>query len=71
MVSNRLVGLSGSIGCLELCRRYVAEVAVEPPVVVPVGPSQGGQLDVFGAVPGALSGLVDEFGLVEADDGLG
>ena len=39
-------------------------------MVVPVHPGEGGQLDVCGAVPGALAGPSDQFALVEADDGL-
>ena len=57
MVSNRLVvGSSGSVGRLELCGRDIAEVGVKALVVVPVHPSQCGQLDVGGAVPGSLVG---------------
>ena len=40
-------------------------------MVVPVDPSEGGELDVCGAVPGALVGPSDQFAFVEADDGLG
>ena len=49
MVSNRVaVGLLGSVErCFELGGRDVTEVAVQPGVVVPVHPSQGGQFDVF------------------------
>ena len=72
MVSNQcVVGLSASVGLLELRRRGVAEVAVEALVVVPVHPAQGGQFDVVDAAPGAPGGAADQFGLVEADDGLG
>ena len=115
MVSNQcVVGLSASVGLLELRRRGVAEVAVEALVVVPVHPAQGGQFDVvdagiisttpsadFGTAVAwpdstaraaasaspesdlpllrrarhrrgwAPGGAADQFGLVEADDGLG
>ena len=72
LVSNQCtVGLSGTVGLFELCRRYVAEVAVEALVVVPVHPAQGGEFDVVDAAPRALVGSADEFGLVETDDGFG
>ena len=40
-------------------------------MVVPVHPSQGGELYVCAVVPGPLVGAADELGFVEADDGLG
>src|SRR5581483_6788217 len=43
--------------------------AVEAPVVEPVDPLEGGELDVVDGAPGASSS--DQFGLVEADGGLG
>ena len=71
LVSNRcVVGSSGSVGRLELCWRDISEVGVKALVVVPVHPSQCGQLDVGGAVPGSLVGSADQLGLVEADDAL-
>ena len=72
MVSNQcVVGLSASVGLLELRGWGVAEVAVEALVVVPVHPAQGGEFDVVDAAPWAPGGAADQFGLVEADDGLG
>jgi hypothetical protein len=50
--SNRaLVGLLGRVGRLELVRRSVVEVAVDPVVVEPVNPSERRQLDVLEAAP--------------------
>jgi hypothetical protein len=40
--------------------------AVESSVVVPVDPFQGGDLQFVEGLPGSV--LVDEFGLVQADD---
>ena len=55
LVSNQcVVGLSGSVGLLERCRRGIAEVAVESLVVVPVHPAERGQLDIVDAAPGTL-----------------
>ncbi len=72
MVSNQyVVGLSGSVGLLELCGRGVAEVAVEALGVVPVDPAQGGEFDVVDGAPWPLAGSADEFGLVEAVDAFG
>ena len=72
LVSNQCtVGLSGSVGLFELCWRGVAEVAVEALGVVPVHPAQGGEFDVVDAAPRPLGRSADEFGLVEAVDGLG
>ena len=72
MDSNQfLVGLLGSVGRLELDRRHVVEIAVQPFVVVPVDPPEGGELDVLDGAPGALPGTSDEFGLVEGVDRLG
>ena len=49
----------------ELCWRYVVEVAVRPAGVVPVDPSQGGQLDVLDGLPWPGAGRsVDQLGLV-------
>ena len=44
-------------------------VVVDAPVVEPVDPFQGGELEVAEAPPGAA--VADEFGLVEPDDRLG
>lgn len=41
--------------------RDVSAVAAQPPAVEPVGPLQGGELDVIEAVPGAASS--DQLGL--------
>ena len=72
LVSNQcVVGLSASVGLLELCWRYVAEVAVEALGVVPVHPGERGEFDVVDVAPRALGGAADQFGLVEADNGLG
>ena len=72
LVSNQCtVGLSASVGLFELCGRYVAEVAVEALGVVPVHPGERGEFDVVDAAPRAPGGAADEFGLVEAVDGLG
>jgi len=63
LVSNRFtVGLLGSVGRLEFCRGYVAEVAVEALGVVPVHPGEGGEFDVADAAPGAPGGAADQFG---------
>ena len=40
-------------------------------VVPPVHPPAGGQLDVFHGAPRPLAGAVDDFGFVQAIDGLG
>ena len=66
-----MVGLSASVGVLELRGWGVAEVAVESLGVVPVDPAQGGEFDVVDAAPWAPGGAADQFGLVEADDGFG
>jgi hypothetical protein len=47
----------------------VAAGGVQAAVVEPVDPFQGRDLDVVEAAPGAAA--ADEFGLVEADQGLG
>ena len=55
MDSNQLlVGLLGSVGRLELRRRHVVEIAVQPVGVVPVHPAERGQFDVLDALPGSL-----------------
>ena len=54
LVSNQcVVGLSASVGLLELCWRYVAEVAVEALGVVPVDPGERGEFDVVDVAPRA------------------
>lgn len=42
---------------------------MQPAVVVPVDPFEGGDLDLVGRLPGSAG--FDQFGLVEADGGLG
>ena len=72
MDSNQLlVGLLGSVGRLELHRRHVVEVAVQPVVVVPVDPTEGGELHVVDGSPRPLARPADELGLVEGVDRLG
>jgi hypothetical protein len=53
--------------CLDGCE--VVAVLVGPAVVVPVDPLGGGDLEVVEALPRPL--FLDQFGLVEADEGLG
>ena len=53
----------------ELCRWDVAAGGVQAALVPPGDPGSGGQLDVFDGLPGSLP--VDQFGFVEAVDGLG
>ena len=48
---------------------HVAAVLVEAPVVVPVDPFRGGDLDGVDVSPGPLP--ADDFGLVQAVDALG
>jgi transposase len=56
----------------EFCGWDVSEVAVEAGGVVPVHPSEGGQLDVLDGLPRPDAGRsVDQLGLVVAVDGLG
>jgi hypothetical protein len=50
-------------------RGEVVAGRMQPPVVVPVDPFQGGQLDVVDGLPG--SAAADEFGLEQPDVGLG
>jgi hypothetical protein len=57
------------VGRLQFCPWEVADLAVEPPVVVPVDVGQGGQLDLLERAPGAMA--ADQLGLVEPDDRLG
>ena len=66
------VGLLGSVvGCLELGGRDERAVAVEPVVVEPVHPGEGGQLEGVDVVPPVSVGPVDALGLVEPVGGLG
>ena len=44
----------------------IVQVAVKPFGVVPVHPSQGGELDLVEGSPRPLVGSPDEFGLVQA-----
>ena len=52
-----------------LDRGQVVAGGVQPPVVVPVDPLQGGQFDVVEPLPGPVA--ADELGLEEPDAGLG
>src|SRR5215210_1292146 len=67
------VGLLGSVeGCFELGGGHVAAVAVEPLLVEPVHPGEGGEFDLVDVVPGpGRVGPVDALGLVEAVGRLG
>lgn len=57
---------------LELDGRQVAEVAVQPLVVVPVDPAEGRELDVLDSAPRpGARGSADQLGLVVPVDGLG
>ena len=47
----------------------IAAVLIDPLVVEPVDPAGGGRLDVLDGLPGLAA--VDQFGLVQPDDGLG
>jgi hypothetical protein len=59
----------GIIACLGLGGRYAADGFEQAPVVEPVHPFQGGELDGFQGAP--WSAAPDHLGLVEAVDGLG
>ena len=50
------------------CGRDIADGLQDAPVVEPIDPYEGGEFDTLEGFPGAP---VDEFGLVEAVDGLG
>ena len=71
MDSNRLVGLRvvNVVGGFVLGRGDVVEGAVEADGVEPGDPGQGGELDIVDGLPRSL--LADQFGLVQAVDGLG
>jgi len=56
------------VGGLELGRRDIAAVLVEPFEVEPVDPFRGRELDLFDGPPGAL--LLDQLGLVQVVDRL-
>ena len=77
-VSRRVICLSQAarrlmqlmvVVCLECSRRHMAEGSEQAPVVVPVHPFEGGELDCLAGAPRAAPG--DEFGLVQPDDGFG
>src|SRR5438552_3157331 len=55
---------------LELGRRDVADGPEDALRVPPVDPGQRCKLDVFDGAPGSLGLVVNELGLVEADDRL-
>ena len=55
--------------CLECSRRHTAEGSEQAPVVIPVYPFEGGELDCLAVTPRAAPG--DEFGLIQPDDGFG
>ena len=57
------------IVCLECGRRHMAEGSEKAPVVVPVHPFEGGELDCLAVTPRAAPD--DEFGLVQPGDGFG
>lgn len=74
MVSNPgRVGLLRSVErCFELCWGHVAAVAVQPVLVEPVDPGQGGELELVDVGPGSWGvGPEDALGLVEPVGGLG
>jgi hypothetical protein len=65
-------GLTGDLGIvarLGLGGRDVADGLEEAPMVEPIHPFEGGELDCLDAVPGAAP--ADHLGLEQADDGLG
>ena len=65
-------GLSGSVErCFEFCGRGVVAVAVEPLLVEPVHPAQGGEFELVDVVPAVCVGSVGAFGLVEPVGRLG
>src|SRR5690606_13304871 len=66
-------GVLGSVERgLELCWGDVVAVAVQPLLVVPVHPCQGGQFELVDVVPdGGSVGPVDALGLVQPVGGLG
>ena len=55
MVSKRLFDAPfGMIDVLELCGRDIVAIAVDPLVVVPVNPCQGGELYISNGLPRSL-----------------
>ena len=59
-------GLVGSVErCFEFCGRGVVAVAMEPLLVEPVHPAQGGEFELVDVVPAVCVGPVGAFGLVE------
>ncbi len=66
------VGLLGSVErCFELRWWHVAAVAVEPVLVEPVHPGEGGEFGLVDVVPAVGVGPVDALRLAEAVGGLG
>ena len=61
-------GVVTVVALFELGGSNVCAVAVQTPVVEPVDPFQGRELDVVEAPPGASPS--DQFGLIEPEDGL-
>ena len=57
------------VGGLQFCRWEVADLAVQPAVVVPVDVGESGQLDLLEGAPGAVA--ADQLSLVQPDGGLG
>ena len=57
--------------CFEFCWRGVVAVAVEPLLVEPVHPAQGGEFELVDVVPAVGVGPVGAFGLVETVGRLG
>jgi hypothetical protein len=57
------------VGVLELGWGDIADHAVQPMLIPPVHPGQGGQLDLVGGPPWALA--ADQLGLEQPVDGFG
>jgi SAM-dependent methyltransferase len=57
------------VGGLQFCRWEIADLAVEPAVVVPVDVGEGGQLDLLKRAPGAAA--ADQLSLDQPDGRLG
>ena len=68
------MGLRDLLGLFELtvvagfvlCRGKVVERAVQPVLIPPLDPCQGGEFDLFGGAPGAAG--ADQLGLVQPID---
>ncbi len=61
------IGFLGSVErCFELCWRNVVAVPVQPVLVEPVDPGQGGEFEFVDVVPAVGVGAVDALGLVAA-----